>query len=132
LFLLSFNIPFLVDIRNKLQKNHHIDLIKERYLIKYKFRNIEEYYVINKKIKNHTDSEDFLFIDCVGQEGQLARRNITNYKAISKNATQLLNDVLKDTSWSVGSIEGSYLTSYRSLEFSGSVYDAVIEVAKTF
>ncbi|WP_223869692.1 phage tail protein [Paenibacillus sabuli] len=48
------------------------------------------------------------------------------------NALQLLSDVLSDTSWSPGSIDGVFNVRYRSFEHSGSVADAIGGIAETF
>lgn len=130
--LLSFKIPLHLTIKHKRQKNIHIPYLVEGNLIQFTFLKKISYFVIQKVAKSHDDSGDECHVDCSELPFLLSKRQLVNYKATSKNATQLLNDVLQNTTWRVGSIHGDYNVSYRSIEYSGNILDAIYSIANTF
>ncbi|GFN32610.1 phage tail spike protein [Paenibacillus xylaniclasticus] len=130
--ILTFQIPYMVDIRNKYIENPTVSKIKERFIVKFKRREIIEYFIIKTVTIEHDDSGDYLTIECVGTPVQLADKRIDNYKTESKNATSILRDVLSISSWGVGSIDGSFDILYRSFEFTGTLLEAVQNIAETF
>ncbi|MFD0587836.1 phage tail spike protein [Paenibacillus sp. GCM10027627] len=119
-------------MRHSTRKNIHVKKLKEKHLILFEDEHKKEYFLVQKTIKSHGSSDDYFQIECSGLPIQLSYRDITNYKATSKTATQLLNDGLMGTSWSVGSVHGDYNTQFRSLEFTGSRLDFVFSVAETY
>lgn len=130
--LLSFKIPLHLTISHKRQKNRHIPNLVEGNLICLTFMNKNSYFVIQKISKSHDDAGDECHLDCSELPFLLSKRQLVNYKATSKNAAQLLNEVLQNTTWRVGSIHGDYNVSYRSIEYSGNILDAVYSIADTF
>jgi hypothetical protein len=82
--MLTFQIPYLVDIRNKLIENPTIKKLKERYLIKYKRRNSYEFFIVKKITIGHDDNGDYLTVECSGTPVQLADKKVNNYSAESK------------------------------------------------
>ncbi|WP_206109279.1 phage tail spike protein, partial [Paenibacillus sp. HB172176] len=130
--LLSFKMPFALNLRHTKKKNANVQKLKEKQLIHFQDENKEEYFLVQKITKNRDSGDDHLSVECSGLPIQLTYRTITDYKAVSLTATQLLSNGLSGTSWSVGSVHGDYDISFRSLEFSGSVLDFIYAVAETF
>lgn len=132
LSLLQFKVPFKLALSRNNKKNRNIAKLKEKHMILYQYQQTEEYFLIQKVVKSHTDNDEYMQIECSGLPIQLSYRTIANYKGVSKTASQLLSDGLKGTAWAVGSIHGEYDVSRRSVEFSGNLLQFIMDVAEAF
>lgn len=130
--LLTFSLPMKVLIRHQLTDNENVIKLKEKMIVYYEYKNIKEYFVVQKITKSHDEDKDELKIECSGLGKQLAYRTLTDVRFTSKNARQLLSSVLQGTTWTIGVIAGKYEISYRSIDFSGSVLQFIYEVAEAF
>jgi hypothetical protein len=129
---LSFDIPLYIKDKNKTKiRNKHIDMIKERFLIRFEKGNYTEWYVIDN-ISKIMDSKDYYTVKCFSLGYQLNSKLIKNYSVESYNAGQMLYDVLKETIWSIGFIDPQFNLKYRTFDFSGSVLSAVQEISIKF
>lgn len=130
---LSFSVPFQIDISHKLRPNPNILNIKERYVIRLEFHQGQsEYFLITKIADKLEDNSKVKRIECLGLGIQLADKKIKNYSVVSYNASHLLTDILRETTWRLGSIDASFDTMYRSLDFSGTVLEGVHKIAEIF
>lgn len=134
LFSFSFNMPYYIEENNELARNRNIDLIKERFYIKLEIGSKIEWYIITKIIDSMSDQEDHKSIECIFLPQELADKTIASYSEESKNARQVLRDILSlQTSWSIGSIDPDFELTYRSWEFPGnSLLDAIFQVMERY
>lgn len=129
---LNFNLPQFVERKHMITRNIHADIIKGRYLIRALLGTYEEYFIINNIQKDGAD-EETLTISTLSLGYQLNDKIIRDYNEVSKNATEQLNDILKDTDWSIGYIDSEFDMKRRALEVSSStVLELVFDIAKTF
>jgi hypothetical protein len=130
---LIFDVPYELDYRNELKRNYNIDKVKERYLINVKIGTVyEEYFIINE-IHESANSGEFKKIHAFSLGYELTDKLIRGYKCTSKNASQVLTDVLSSTIWSINYIDADFDLKYRSFEVSSkTVLDFVFEIAETF
>jgi phage minor structural protein len=130
---LDFYLPYDKDVRHKITRNKNADLIKNRYLIKYSKGIETEWFIIINPQDTMEDSADYKAITCYSLGYELTDKIISNYSVVSKNATQILTDILQSTLWSVGSIDANFDTMYRSFSItSKDALDTLVEVATTF
>lgn len=139
---ITFTLPYEIDIDHTIQRNPNIDLINQRYLIKAKMGNAEEWFLIINTKDVMDDEKDTKEITAYSLQYELADKYIRDwagvyingeYQTESLNAQMVLNDILSTSIWGIDYIDGDYLMRYRSFEFSSTtVLDAVFEVAKKF
>ncbi|WP_076145976.1 phage tail spike protein [Paenibacillus odorifer] len=130
---LNFTLPVFVEKHHGMIRNKNADMIKGRYLIKFVLGTHTEFFVITNLSKIGKDSGETIEIKALSLGFEMNDKIIRNYTAVSKTATELLNDLLVDTIWKVGYVDSEFDLKYRGLEVSsGTVLEQVFEVAKTF
>ncbi|OMD71225.1 phage tail spike protein [Paenibacillus odorifer] len=125
---LSLNIPYFIDDNHVLLKNKNIDLIKENYLIKLVFGKSISWYVITTINEIMDEDSNYKKITALSLEFELAQRVLKGYKAESKGARTVVNEILDKPTWKAGDIDVDFELSKRSFEFLdnkilGSIYD---------
>ncbi|GEM_PF-3776681 len=129
---LSFTLPYEVVMRNKLARNPHIDNIREKFFIKMKLGEIEEWFIITKLSKK-AESTDDLDVQCFSLGYQLSYQRMIDYVGKSLNCLQVLTDCLKGTSWEVGYINPEFNLKHRQFDVSSkSKLEFLYEIAETF
>jgi len=152
---LTFDLPYKLDINNKIQHNIHCDLIKNRFLIKLILGEYIAYFIINNPAPNADDSSDFYQINCYSLEYELKDKEIRVYKSdsvslkevmngfsrdttiitdgISTTTTDVTPGILKDTAWVLGNYPVDLDSVYRSFDVSVKTkLDFVLDVAEKF
>lgn len=119
---LNFSIPYYVYIDGIEEENHRIQYLIPEILIKYKYKDTDDYFIVNKIEQSHNDGKLFLNIEC----NHIS--NILNKKGLNKTfvdnieeytnptdvydgigtAQQLLERILDGTGWTVGEIDVFY------------------------
>jgi hypothetical protein len=128
---MTFKIPLMLDEYGELVRNKHIDMIKERYLIRFEKGDYTEYYIIDKVNKAMGDS-DSITVNCYGYGYSLASKLIKDYSVESYTLSQILDDMLAQTVWSIGYVDATFDLKYRALDFSGNVMDGIQQAAELF
>jgi len=131
---LNFSIFTDIEINHKLVRNPNYDLLKFRYLIRFEYGTYKEYFIINVPEDVSDESGYIKNITCYSLAYSLNNEIINGYKSNSSiNATQVLNDILINTAWSIGDIDVSFDIMYRQFDISGkSALDAIYDIANTF
>jgi phage minor structural protein len=133
LYELNFKIPYYIDINNEIYRNDTVDLIKERYHIKFVSGNKIEWYIITKIEDKADDNDEYKEIHCRLLPQELNDKLIREYSVESYNARQVLNDVLSQTIWDIDYLDADFELTYRSFEFANNtILDAVYKVAETY
>ncbi|MBT2759834.1 phage tail protein [Paenibacillus sp. ISL-20] len=128
---LTFTLPIHILDQGKMVKNKHIDMLKERFIIRFEKGIQKEYYIIDKITKSMNDS-DSVSVQCYGLGFELDSKLIKDYSVTSYTLTRIVHDLLKATIWNIGYVDPQFELKYRSFDFNGSVFEAVHEVATTF
>lgn len=130
---LSFSIPYKIDIRNALKDNPNINKIKDRYLIKLVLGNYTEWYIINNITDGSNEEGDIKQVHAYSLGHELNDKLITGYKCTSYNITQVSADILSSSIWSIGYVDATFETTYRSFEFSlNKTLECIYKIAETF
>jgi phage minor structural protein len=130
---LTFRLPVYIDKHHMMERNENADVIKGRYLVKLVLGKYQEYFIINQIEKIGQDEGEYLEIKSLSLGFELNDKIIRDYEVSSKTATQLLNDILIDTIWTIGYVDSEFDLKYRGLKVSSStVLELVFEIAKTF
>ena len=67
---LSFSLPYQITKNHELIHNPHIDLLKNRYLIKLILGDYIQWFIIISPIPTSDDDSDFLEVNCVSLENE--------------------------------------------------------------
>ncbi|RJE90651.1 hypothetical protein D3P07_00640 [Paenibacillus sp. 1011MAR3C5] len=131
---LSFQLPYYVDQNNELVRNRNVDLLRERYHLKVVTEHATDWYIITKVNESTGDRGDSKSVQCIHLPQELNDKIIGGYKKDSRNARQVLEDVLSlTTSWSIGYMDADYELSYRSWEFpDNTLLDAVFTIMEKY
>ncbi|MFS1518491.1 phage tail spike protein [Bacillus sp. SCS-151] len=130
---INFQLPLTVIQNHDLLENKHIDMIKHRHYVSIKIGSFEEKYLI-KTLNRVSDGEnDYLSVNAQLSAIELADKIIKTYSVESYNATQLLNDGLSTSIWSVGEVDTELDDMYRSFDITNATALSFIsEVANKF
>jgi phage minor structural protein len=129
---LSFSIPYEVVRDSQLVRNHVVDLVREKFLIKVVVGSIEEWYIIIKKTKSMGDT-DSIRLECYSLPYELKYKKLVDYKATSYNCFQVLTEGLENSNWKVGYVNPEFYMKWRSFdESSTTVLDFVFRICETY
>jgi hypothetical protein len=131
---LNFSIPIKVEDRatGKMVRNPYIDLIKERYKIKYDDR----WYIISKIDRKSQETKKYIDIQCNSLAYVLRDKRLKNFKTGTsdtpvKNLTDTANLILSKAGWSVGTVTPLLDTLYRVMDISSkTVLDALNDLCE--
>jgi len=145
---LTFSMPLYIEDSNHQKiRNHNIDIIKQRLLIKATLGNKEEWFIINK-IDSSAEDVDSKIITAFSLGFELSDKVIRGYKCTSYNIQEVLlgisdsripldgdstDGILNNSIWRIGYIDSQFLLTYRSFEFSSvTLLDCIFELAESF
>ena len=133
--VLSFTLPYKLNINHQLQQNNHTSMLRNRYLIKLILGDYIQYFIIISPIPSANESSDYLEVNCVSLENELNDKKIKglNLDAVllsealngfsrdttidEVTTTSVTNGILKGTQWTLGNVPSSLVSSiYRSFE----------------
>lgn len=128
----SFTIPTQIERNHQLIDNPLIKKIKHRYLFKLVYNRQTQYFIFHERDKEYGDDE-FISYRGYGLGYQLADKDIRGYKVMSKSLTEIIYDILKETNWKIGYVDGYFDTKIRSHEIDQStVLQAMYDLAEKF
>jgi len=134
---LSFDILTQIEIDHQLVTNPNLDLLKLKYLVKFKLMDHEEYFVIiTPESSSSGDGGLIKTYECYSL-AYILTDEIINYSNedtdYSKNASEILSIVLQDTLFSIGTVSASLDTIYLSFNFQEiTALDCVYELCNSF
>lgn len=143
---LTFSLPYEIDVNHVLVKNPHVDILRDRYLIKLEYHHMEEWYIITNIVENSEDN-DSLDVTCYLLPYKLKDTPIRIYEQDAINIYQVMNGgtytdssgiseeipgILNETTWTLGYVDADIATKYRGYSFSSTtVLDAILQIAET-
>lgn len=138
---LTFSIPHYVDGEFELEKNKHVNIIKEKMLIKVELSGIEEWFIVDE-IAEDGDDEDIFNVTAFSLGFELSHKRIGYFLGEVLSLRSMTNELLKETNWSIGSIDARFEqidnftnepTVKRTLEATDSnVLECILNVAEAF
>lgn len=125
---LNFSIPFEIDG----EKNKHVDLIREKMLIKFSLGTYREWYIVDEITENGDDS-DWFNVKAYSLGYELSSKFIDSFVEDSINATETLTKLLEPTIWKIGTIDPLFDEMFRSFDISDSnVLECILEAGETY
>jgi phage minor structural protein len=126
---LNFSIPHFIEE----EKNEHVDLIKEKMLIRVTLGAYQEWYIIDE-IDEDGDDADIFNVKAFSLGYELRGKRVRSLAEESINAEGILTSIMKNrTIWKVGEIDPIFNDMFRSFDISNSnVLDAIIQAGETF
>ncbi|TVX86083.1 phage tail spike protein [Paenibacillus agilis] len=129
---LNFTLPVFSDKHHTYMRNHNASIIKGRYLVKMVLGHYTEFFVINN-LSISAEEGETIDIQAMSLGYEMNDKILRSYEAVSKSATEILNEVLVDTIWRVGYVDSEFDMKRRGFNVSSNtVLESVFEVAKTF
>ncbi|MED3562238.1 DUF7359 domain-containing protein [Bacillus xiapuensis] len=129
---LTFSIPYEVVVNGNLVRNHVIDKIRERFLVRVKIDTFEEWYIITK-IERSSSDQDWLNVSCFSLGYELKYKKIIDYVAKSYNLLEVANECFKGSGWKVGYIHPDFNLKRRQFDVSSkTLLDFINELCDTF
>ena len=130
---LSFQLPIFVERNHQLIRNNQLKNIKQRYLIKAMLGDSVQWFTVKYILSNANDSEEDKEVRCYSLEHELHGKSIKRYSVISKNAEDMLKDMVNETLWKIGFIDPSFKTMFRSFDVdSKRALECVYEISEKF
>lgn len=129
---LNFSIPHFIEEELEIVENKHIELIKEKMLIRAKLGAETEWFVV-AEIEEDGDDEEIFNVTAYSLGFELRGKRIREMKEETVNATDVLSKILKRTSWKIGTVDAVFDSIFRTIEGNDTnALDMVIETGKTF
>lgn len=135
---LSFTIPFQIedDTTGEMVDNEHVDMIRERMLLRLTLGSYIEWYVIDEIEENGEDFDSFIVkAFSLGYELRAKKSPVfSSEDDTTYNAKEALEKMLSGTIWSIGEIDPIFNEMYRTFDISENtnVLDAIMQVVETF
>lgn len=125
---LSFSIPHYIDY----EYNPHVDLIKEKMLIRFTLGAYQEWYVVDE-IEEDGDDSDWFNVKAFSLGYELKGKRVYQFKEDAINATEALTKLLKPTIWTIGTIDPLFDEMFRSFDIEVSnVLDCIVQLGETY
>lgn len=130
---LTFSIPHFIEENGQHVRNPHVDLIKERMLIRATMGAYKEWFVVDSIEENADDSEVFN-VTAFSLAYELKGKRVSGYEVENANATEILTNLLTGSIWKIGTIDAMFNGMFRSFESGddSNILDCVIQLAETF
>lgn len=133
---INFSVPHQIEDENtgELVRNKHVDMIRERMLIRFTLGAYKEWYIVDEIEEDGDDSDTFTVkAFSLGYELRDKKSPLLSPENVY-NATEALTMILSDTIWSVGEIDPIFNEMYRSFDVSENtnVLDAVMQAVETY
>ena len=143
---LSFNVPLMVENTSLAQfefeegvektvlvPNPAIDYLKEKMLVKVTIDNEDEWFIIDSA--EETRDDDILQVSCFYLPYEMSHTNTGgDLEEETHELKEILELLLGETSWKMGTIDPTMPELYRNIGFSGktTIIDAIFQVCETY
>lgn len=130
---LSFSIPHYVEGETGMIKNPHVTLIKEKMLIRVTLGTYVDWFVVDE-ISEDGDDVDTFNVKAFSLGYELQSKRISELVEDSINASELLEKLLENTAWKIGTVDPLFDAMFRSFD-SGSdsnILDCITKMVETF
>ncbi|UUV46194.1 tail endopeptidase [Bacillus phage vB_BanS-Thrax2] len=127
---LSFSIPHFIEDE---VPNPHVNLIKEKMLIRVTMGSYVEWYVVDS-IEEDGDTADIFNVTAFSLGYELKGKQVTGFTEEAVNARDLLEMLLETSIWQIGTVDAKFEAMFRTFEISddSNVLDAVIQAGETY
>ncbi|UGO51067.1 virion structural protein [Bacillus phage vB_BanS_Nate] len=127
---LSFSIPHFIEDE---VPNPHVNLIKEKMLIKVSMGSYVEWYVVDS-IEEDGDTSDIFNVTAFSLGYELKGKQVTGFTEDGVNAKELLGMLLETSIWQIGTVDAMFEAMFRTFEISddSNVLDAIIQAGETY
>ena len=132
---LNFSIPHYIEDEETLEqvRNNHVDLIKERMLIRVTLGTYKEWYIVDE-IEEDGEDQDTFNVKAFSLGYELTGKRVSGLEEESINCSTLLTGLLEPTVWTIGEVDPIFDAMFRSFD-SGSdsnVLDCILQAGETY
>lgn len=125
---LNFTIPHKIDG----QYNEHVELVKEKMLIKFTYGTYKEWFIVDN-IEEDGDEVDLFNVKAFSLGYELKGKRVPSLVEENINAQELLEKILEPTIWKIGEIDPIFNEMFRAFDAqSTNVLDSIIQSAETY
>lgn len=133
---LTFSIPHQVvdEETGEMIKNKHVDMIRERMLIRLTLGAYKEWYIIDE-IEEAGEDSDIFTVKAFSLGYELRSKKCPVFSSENVyNAREALERMLSETIWTIGEIDPIFEEMYRSFDTSENtnVLDAIMQAVETY
>lgn len=130
---MSFTVPKYIMRKHKRVLNPNYNNILERYLVKATYGDIFSEWMIVTNISKSKSNIPEKKITLKSRQYELNRYYIRNYKVEPKNPREVMEVILEETNWTIGTIDEEIMKKYRSFEETNiSVLNMLYKLAEKF
>lgn len=133
IYELNFSIPYKIenDFGEEIE-NNHIELIREKMLIKMELGGQKEWFIVDE-IEENGEDDNVFNVKSYSLGYELSHKMINSFKEEAESPQALLSAILEGTQWKIGTIDIKFEQMRRYFEADGSnALDCVIQISETF
>lgn len=127
---LHFDLPLNVfsEDTKQIERNKVVDLVKNKYLIDYRYNGYRDIFVIDD-IKKSANDSDFITLNLDSRASELNKKAANEIELLGSTIPQMMNKILSIYAplWKLGHVDGKIIDVKRELTGSNTTVNALID-----
>lgn len=127
---LHFDLPLQVfsEDTKQIERNKVVDLVKNKYLIDYRYNGYRDIFVIDD-IKKSANDSDFITLNLDSRASELNKKAANEIELLGSTIPQMMNKILSVYAplWKLGHVDGKIIDVKRELTGSNTTVNALID-----
>lgn len=127
---LHFDLPLQVfsEDTKQIERNKVVDLVKNKYLIDYRYNGYRDIFVIDD-IKKSANNSDFITLNLDSRASELNKKAANEIELLGSTIPQMMNKILSIYAplWKLGHVDGKIIDVKRELTGSNTTVNALID-----
>ncbi|HDA7225469.1 TPA: hypothetical protein O5T30_001088 [Staphylococcus aureus] len=127
---LHFDLPLQVfsEDTKQIERNKVVDLVKNKYLIDYRYNGYRDIFVIDD-IKKSANDSDFITLNLDSRASELNKKAANEIELLGSTIPQMMNKILSIYAplWKLGHVDGKIINVKRELTGSNTTVNALID-----
>lgn len=127
---LHFDLPLQVfsEDTKQIERNKVVDLVKNKYLIDYRYNGYRDIFVIDD-IKKSANDSDFITLNLDSRASELNKKAANEIELLGSTIPQMMNKILSIYAplWKLGHVDGKIIDVKRELTGSNTTVNALID-----
>lgn len=138
---LTFSIPHFINGELDVERNKHVDLIKEKMLIRVTIGGNKEWFIVDS-IEEDGDDEDTFNVTAYSLGFELSHKLLKSFIGESLGLKEMAREILKTSNWTIGDVDPKFeqinnatgeIEIKRTIEATDSnALDCILQMAETF
>lgn len=127
---LHFDLPLQIfsEDTKQIERNKVVDLVKNKYLIDYRYNGYRDIFVIDD-IKKSANNSDFITLNLDSRASELNKKAANEIELLGSTIPQMMNKILSIYAplWKLGHVDGKIIDVKRELTGSNTTVNALID-----